>query len=140
MGDYTDRIVLTVCLLSVLGVGLSLLDQWFWFGVVNWLLITAGLGLGYGRQSRHKPVLLGLMAILLGYTLLFVALVWSHNPQGSLRLVLGFPAATALFIYGIWPFGVVASILYAVVFDRFVLSKDKLEKVLAELSRQREKA
>lgn len=139
MKHANDRIVAAICLLSLLGAGFSLLNWWFWFGIVNWLLVALGLALGYGRESRRGPILFTLIAILLGFAALFTGMVWAHDPEGDLTLVLGFPAGTAFFIYGIWPLGIVAAILYAVVFDRFVLPKDKLERLLAEFGRQGEK-
>ena len=139
MNRGIDRIVLVICLLSLLGVGFSLLNWWFWFGLVNWLLIALGLALGYGREGRRRPILFTLIAVLLGFTVLFIGLVWAHDPEGDLTLVFGFPAGTAFFVYGIWPFGIVAAILYAVVFDRFLLPKGKLERLLGEFGRQGEK-
>jgi len=138
MRNNGHGLILTICLLGVLALVCSSLDWWFWFGTVNWLLIALTLSVGYGRERRRKPILHTVIAVFLGYFALFSALVWMHDPQSDLRLWLGFPTGTAFFIYGIWPFGIVASILHAVVFDRFVLPKDKLRKLLAEFGRREE--
>jgi hypothetical protein len=46
-------------------------------------------------------------------------------------------APTALLVYGVWPLGILPSLLYAFRFRQAVLPEDRLERFLAEHSRRR---
>lgn len=134
MQATNDRIVTAIFVIALLILPLSFFNLWFAFALATSVLLVLGLALGFG--SHHRPIRRTLILLSAGYTLLLVAMVWADRAGGSPWLVLGFPAATALLVYGIWPMPLIAGLLYALVFRSSVLPEDKLQKFLAEHSPQ----
>jgi len=82
-------------------------------------------------------VLWGLMGIFLLFSGLIALMAALDDPGGELRLWLGLPRPTALLVYAVWPLGALPSLLYAFRFRDAVLRQDKLERFLAEHSRNK---
>ena len=136
MKDYTHRTVLAVALSCVLCILFGFLNRWMCFGLTTSLLVALALALGVGRACGQRPVLVTLALILLAYCGLLCSMAWVHEPAGEPNLVLGFPPGTALLIYGIWPLGMLPSVLYPIAFDRWILPADRLDRFLAEFGRR----
>jgi hypothetical protein len=49
-----------------------------------------------------------------------------------LNLVLGFPLQTTLFVWVIWPLGIVMCVLHAATFDKLLLPRETVENIVAE--------
>ena len=87
-----------------------------------------------GRPSRPVYAYLGAFAtafcglLALGFHL--------HDPSGQLLTIGGFPAGTAMLVYGITPLGITMGILYGVVFDREILPEDKQREFLDRFAKK----
>ncbi len=94
--------------------------------------LTATLGaLGLrspGRTSRLTYAVVGIWAATF-CGLLGLAYA-THDPAGELFLVGGFPAGTAMLVYGTTPLGAVLGVLYGLSFDREVLPRDRQDAFL----------
>lgn len=124
---FPDRIVAAIFALGLAGVALFFFHSWLLFGIVGCGILVLCLALGFGAVHRT------LLFLFAGYVLLLGGMAWLGH---TARLVLGFPASTALLVYGIWPLPLIAGLLYALVFRSSVLPEDKLEKFLADHSRR----
>lgn len=140
MKNSTDRTVAAIALLCALCVVFSLFNRWILFGVTAWMVITLEFAFGLGRASSHRAAQSFLALVFLSYIVLFLGMHWLHDPSGEPIIVLGYPVGTALLIYGIWPLGMVPSLLYAAIFDRWILPPDRLERFLDEFGRQEDSA
>ena len=124
MSDRFVGAIFAVVLVSLL---LFVFNAWLLFGIAACALLVLGLALGFGSFRGT------LLVLLVGYILLLGGMAWlSETP----RLVLGFPAPTALLVYGVWPLPPIAGLLYALVFRSSVLPEEKLQKFLAEHGRK----
>ena len=100
-------------------------------------LAVVMLTLRVGWQTASPWVGRSLAAIYLVFAAVVSAIILLDAPGGPLRLWLGLPAPTGLLVYGIWPLGILPSLLFAFRFHDTVLPHDRLERFLAEHSRRR---
>jgi len=107
---------------------LGALNLWLGFGIVACALLVGGLLLGFRGLRAPLLLILGLYTVLL---------VLMARLEGSSRLLLGFPVATALLVYGIWPMPLLAGLLYGLVFRSKVLPEDRLNEFLASHARRK---
>jgi hypothetical protein len=101
------------------------------FGFAAWAALAAAFAIGYGPHWRQPFVAGMLLLVFAVFSALLAGMVWLDDPEGQLRLIGGLPAATALLVYGIWPAGLLAGLLYVLAFDRWVLPPGALERVRA---------
>jgi hypothetical protein len=120
------RLVAALFVAALAAITCALFNVWLGFGVATCALLVLGLALGFGR------LLFGLWFLFAGYVLLLAGMVWLRD---SRELILGFPAPTALLVYGIWPMPLLAGLLYGLVFRSAVLPEDKLERFLRSRDR-----
>ena len=66
-----------------------------------------------------------MLAFGIGFCCLLALQFRLHDPTGPLRTIGGFPAGTALLVYGIAPLGLMLGVLYGLIFDREVLPPDR---------------
>ncbi|MXY70436.1 MAG: hypothetical protein F4Y47_18055 [Acidobacteriia bacterium] len=81
-----------------------------------------------GLRSPGRPSRLTLAAVLafgIGFCCLLALQFHLHDPTGPLKTIGGFPAGTALLVYGIAPLGLMLGVLYGLIFDREVLPPDR---------------
>lgn len=128
-----DRIVGIIFACGAAALALFWFNLWAWFGAISCAILVLGLALGYGPARRAPAIRWSLAGLLLAYLALLGGITLAGAQTG---LVLGFPPATALLIYGIWPLPLVAGLVYALVFRTSVLPEDKLQKFLAEHPRR----
>ena len=102
-------------------------------GIAVLAVIMLILSLGWRGSRGAAWALAGIFAV---FAALFLAIVAFDDPDGPPRLLLGLPASTAVLVYGVWPLGVLPSLLYAYRFRDSVLPEDRLERFLAEHSRR----
>ena len=98
-------------------------------------MMALAMAIGFGPEYRRPPILAAIIGIFLVYSALLLLLAGLDNPGGEPRLILGFPAATAVLVFGIWPIGVMAGLLYGLVFQRSVLPEKKLRAFIRKFGR-----
>jgi hypothetical protein len=119
----TGRLVAAIFAAALVALACALGNAWWGFGVATFALLVLGLALGFGRLP------LSLWLLFAAYVLLLGGMNWL---SASRELILGFPAPTALLVYGIWPLPLAAGLFYGLVFRASVLPEDKLEGFLRE--------
>ena len=135
MLNRTDKLVAVASLVGVatLGFGLAGNALLFSFGVS--LLIVFGYGVAYGANVTRPAIAVTLLIVLAGFWALFAGALTSHRPDEPLVLILGLPIGTAFFVFGLWPLGLIPSILHVVMFNRFILPKRNVEKLVERFGR-----
>ena len=122
-------------LVALAAIGLAFLNQWLLFGILTWLMMALAMAIGFGPEYRRPPILAAIISIFLVYSALLLLLAGLDDPSGEPRLILGFPAATTVLVFGIWPIGVMAGLLYGLVFQRSVLPEEKLRAFIRKFGR-----
>ncbi len=122
-------------LVALAAIALAFLNQWLLFGILTWLMMALAMAIGFGPEYRRAPILAAIIGIFLAYSALLLLLAGLDDPSGEPRLILGFPAATAVLVFGIWPIGVMAGLLYGLVFQRSVLPEEKLRAFIRKFGR-----
>ena len=131
-----DGLVLASSFAAVVALGLSLINQWLWFGILVWAILFFSAAIGYGPHSRRGTILLTLTGMFVLYTGFLFGIAWTFEPGSEPPLFLGLPVPTAFLVYGIWPCGVILGLLYGLEFSRSVLPEDRLQHFLAEFGRK----
>lgn len=135
-GRINGALALAWCCAALFALPLALANHWLWFGILVWVILLLAVAIGYGPACRRKGVLATLTFAFLFYTGCLLGIALTYRPGAELALFLGLPVPTAFLIYGIWPFGAVLGLLYALVFPSSVLPQDKLDQFLAEFGRK----
>jgi len=127
-----DRLILVILALAVASLACALTGQILLFSLSTGAFALLGFVLGYGRESGRRTIVIGLAVFFVLYLALMIGISHTFDPTGKLELLGGLPVPTALFVYGIWPLGIVTGVVYFVVFRKSVLSDSKLEKFLRD--------
>ena len=135
MKSESKAVVGVFGLVGLAAIALAFLNQWLLFGILTWLMMALAMAIGFGPEYRRAPILAAITGIFLAYSALLLLLARLDNASGEPRLILGFPAATAVLVFGIWPIGVMAGLLYGLVFHRSVLPQEKLRAFLRKYGR-----
>jgi hypothetical protein len=134
-----DRTAITLALLSLLTLALGLLGLEPAFGAAAIGVILLPLWFGWRGAGGARGVRLGLAAC----GLLYVGLLWTifvlNPPQGAPLPSLwgGYPPATAVFVYLLWPLGGLPAVLYALRFKKDALDDKELADFLSRYSKRR---
>ena len=123
-----------LALVGLAAIVLAFLNHWLLFGILTWLMMALAMAIGFGPEYRRGPILGAIVGIFLAYSALLLLLARLDSTE-ELRLILGFPAATAILVFGIWPIGAVAGLLYGLVFERSVLPEEKLQEFIRKFGR-----
>ena len=123
-----------LALVGLAAIVLAFLNHWLLFGILTWLMMALAMAIGFGPEYRRGPILASIVGIFLAYSALLLLLARLDSTE-ELRLILGFPAATAILVFGIWPIGAVAGLLYGLVFERSVLPEEKLQEFIRKFGR-----
>jgi hypothetical protein len=107
-----------------------------WLGTASLAVIVLALAFGW-KPGLSGGVIWSLTGIFVLFSGLIAVMIFLDDPAGPPRLWLGLPAPTALLVYGVWPLGVLPSLLYAFRFRDTVLAEDRLERFLAAHSRHK---
>jgi len=126
-------------LVGVVAIALAFLNHWLLFGILTWLMMALAMAIGFGPEYRRRAILATIIGIFLAYSALLLLLALLDKPGEELRLILGFPAATAVLVFGIWPIGMVAGLLYGLVFGQSILPEGKLQAFLRRFGRSEPK-
>ena len=119
---------------------LAFLNQWLWFGMTAWAIFALAVAIGIGPASRRPRVAAVIVAMFVGYCALLYEMVRLYDPSGPPRIVLGFPISTALLVYGMAPVASIPAVLYVVLFDRWILPAERLERFRAEFGEGKPRA
>ena len=102
------------------------------FSTTICLAIGLGFGLAHLSGLGRAKVSLTILFTTSALTLLFAAAAMLHDSDRPLRVVLGFPIQTMLFVWVIWPLGAVLCALHALTFDELILPEEKVDEILDE--------
>ncbi|MBG99098.1 MAG: hypothetical protein CMN58_01985 [Solibacterales bacterium] len=136
MNNSGSILVKAILVLAIAAILFALTNSWLLFGVTAWSLMMLGLAVGFGAQLSQKPIPILIVGLLVVYIVLLTAIALLDNPRQPLTLILGFPAATAVLVYGIWPVATVIGLVYALTFDRTVLPPDRLDEFIRRFGRK----
>lgn len=101
-------------------------------------LLTLSVAIGWGAALGDRTVALWLGACLLIYSALILGMIALDDPTTAEPVLWGgFPKATALLVYGLWPLGTLPTILYGLRFKRDILPEERLQSFLQRYSRHR---
>lgn len=115
--------------LAALLAGLAGKAAAFGLAAVALIVLLAGLGLrAPGAPSRATLAILLAFGVLFGGLLVLAFLL--HDPDSPLALIGGFPAGTAMLVYGIGPLGLALGVLYGLAFDREILREGNQRRFL----------
>ena len=128
MKDYNPTLVKLMLPAAAAAIILVWTSHWLLFGIAAWVLMALGLAVGFGPQLTLKPIPAMIVGLFVVYVGLLTTIAALDDPEGPLNLVLGFPAATAVLVYGIWPAAAAIGIIYGLTFDRTVLPPDRLDE------------
>ena len=122
-----------ICLIALAG-GFSGNAALLGMASVALIVVLCLLGLrAPGRPSRLT--LAALLAFGVGFCCLLALQFHLHDPSGPLKTIGGFPAGTAMLVYGIAPLGLMLGVLYGLVFDREVLPLAKQREFIERFSK-----
>ena len=93
-------------------------------------MIGLGMALAYARTLRRADVAVPLIVVAVILAALFAAAAAIHGARAPLRIALGFPVQTSLFVWGIWPLGAVFCVLHALRFDHSILPEREVGRLL----------
>jgi len=139
MLKYSGELLLVATLAMLLCVWLN---WWVVFPLFMILFIVVYLAMGAERKGKLGPVTSILWVVGTGYVILFYLLIalYKANPAGMPKTyILGFPPATAVLIYGIWLLPLLLGITYALIFDKWIIRKEDLERLQVHSWRKKEK-
>ncbi len=102
---------------------------------VAMIVLLSAIGLRTPRTSS-KSTILTLIAYGAAFCVLLALCFRLHDPAGPLTTIGGFPAGTAMLIYGIAPLGIALGVLYGLTFDSEILPLDKQREFLKRFSKK----
>ena len=136
MKNYNAVWVKAMLPTAAAAIALGWLNHWLLFGIAALTLMALGLAVGFGPQLTRKPIPVLIVSLFVVYAVLLTVMAALDNPEGPPNLVLGFPAATAVLVYGIWPLAAAIGIVYGLTFDRTVLPPDRLDDFVRRFGRR----
>lgn len=99
------------------------------------IVLLCMIGLRTSRRTS-KWTILTLIAYGAAFCSLLALSFRLHDPAGPLTTIGGFPAGTAMLIYGIAPLGITLGVLYGLTFDSEILPLEKQREFLKRFSRK----
>ena len=99
------------------------------------IVLLCAIGLRTPRRTS-KLTVLALIAYGAAFCSLLAFSSRLHDPAGPLTTIGGFPAGTAMLIYGIAPLGITLGVLYGLTFDSEILPLEKQREFLKRFSRK----
>lgn len=128
--EFRDRAVKLLGVLGVCALGAAAAGAWFAFAVCCWAFLGLSFLIGvtpaYRRSAARWVVLIGWV---------HVALLAAMTLVSSQERILGLPAGWALLVFGIWTAGILPNLFFAWIFDRWVLTPEAIDRVLAAKGR-----
>lgn len=134
--SWTDRLFAAIAAVCALALASALTENWMALGVLIWLLLSLELWLGFGRLADSALVRGAAAALFLIYTGVFAAMIVLHDPAGDPNLILGFPAGSALLVYGVLPLAILPTLFVTFLFDRLVLPPERVARLVERYGRR----
>lgn len=116
----SDRLMYLFSGLIVLSLVGMFLESWRLILYPYLVVIGVGITIGMWNAVKKKPGMLWLPIFISGgYLVLFIILdvITRNDPAGGNSYILGMTPALAIYLLGILPLAVVASLIYALIFD-----------------------
>lgn len=133
-----DRIAVALALLSLLTLTLGLLDLGRAFSVSVIANLLLPVFYGWRRRGEALRIRILLTACALLYAGLLLAVFHFDHPEAARpELWFGFPRATAIFVYLIWPLSILPALIYGVYFSDSVLDDADLSDFMKRYSKHR---
>ena len=126
-----DKIVILLTVLSPLTVIAGLTESVVLFSTLISAFIGLAFALGYAEYLNRWAVSLTLILTYSGLAALWAAAEHLHDPDGPLQIVLGLPVQTMIFVWIIWPMGVTMALLHVATFDKYLLPREAVDRVMA---------
>lgn len=107
------------------------------FGALQLAFFAVCFALGVRRREGLGPLARPIALAWIAYELLWAALVvvyWRSVDDPGVALWLGFPPATALMLFGLWPFPLAFMAIYLRHFDDWVLTERDLRRFRERLA------
>jgi hypothetical protein len=124
--DFRDGAVKALGVLGLGALAAAAVGAWFAFAVCCWAFLGLSFLIGVAPASRRRATL---WVVLIG--LVHVGLLAAMALVGPEERILGLPAGWALLVFGIWTAGIVPNLLFSRIFDRWVLTPEAIDRVLA---------
>jgi hypothetical protein len=136
-----DRVAISLALLSLLTLVLGLLGMAEAFGVAAVGVILLPIWFGWRSRSNPSRVRSLLAACAALYAVLILLIFQLDRPEAAQpEIWLGYPPSTAVFVYAVWPLGILPALVYGVYFSKQVLSDEDLASFLERHSKHRPSA
>jgi len=133
-----NRLAAVLAALGLLTVGAGFVNALPTMAVGLISVLILSLALGWGAALGLRPVAIYLGGCLLLYAGLILAMIALDDPTTAEPVLWGgFPRATALLVFGLWPLGTLPTILYGLRFKRDILPEERLQSFLRRYSRHR---
>ncbi len=122
---------------ALAGLAAGLASSGLLVGVAAVLIIVLLAILGARAPGRTSPFVIStLVAWGIAFIVLIALSYRLHDPSGPLVTIGGFPAATAMLVYGTVPVGIAMGVLYGLAFDRHILPTDRQRELLARFGKK----
>jgi hypothetical protein len=116
----SDRIMYLFSGLIVLSLVGMFLESWRLILYPYLIVIGVAITLGMWNSVKKKPGMLWVPIVIAGgYLTLFITLdvITRNDPAGGSTYILGMTPSLAIYLLGILPLAVIASLIYALIFD-----------------------
>ena len=124
----------TICLIALVG---GFAGNAALLGMASVALIVVLCLLSLRSPGRPSKLTLAAVTVFgIGFCCLLALQFHLHDPSGPLRTIGGFPAGTAMLVYGIAPLGLMLGVLYGVIFDREILPIKKQREFIERFSKR----
>ncbi len=131
MSGAREKIIVILAVLAPLMIVAGLTESVVLFSTLISAFIGFAFALGYAEHLNRWAISLTLIVIYGGMAALWAAAEHLHDPEGPLRIVLGLPIQTMIFVWIIWPMGVSMALLHVATFDKYLLPREAVDKVIA---------
>lgn len=132
----TTRLAILAAIGSLAGLAAGLAGSGALVGIAGVALIVLLAALAMRAPGHPSPLVASaLVAWGIAYCALIALSYALHDPAGPLVTIGGFPAATAMLVYGTVPVGIALGVLYGLAFDREILPADRQREFLARYGR-----
>ncbi len=139
MVKYSGELLLAASLGMLLCIWLN---WWAVFPLLMILFFVVYVAMGAERKGKLGPAAPILWVMGIGYVILFYLLIilYKANPTGMPKsYFLGFPPATAVLVYGIWLLPLLLGVAYALIFDKWIIKAEDLNRLEAHSWKRKEK-
>ncbi len=106
-------------------------------GMIAVVLIVLLAVLGLPAGGQRSLVVMGALATWgIAFCVLIALAYGLHDPYRELAMIGGFPAATAILVYGTTPVGIAMGLIYGFAFDRTILPEQRQHDFLARFGKE----